>query len=477
MPTEPTPPEPVGRRARAQALLLLPLAAAFLAATAAGATVVFQVNSTADLVDDGLLDGVCHTVAASCTLRAAVMQANVVVGEDVEIRMPAGLYPLSLPDGGAEDAGGDLDFLPPTAGSPRIALYGAGASTTIIDAGGTSGVLEVQAGRVASLARVTLRNGAAPAYLGGGLLNTGALTVFDSVIRDSSALNGGGVHNEGTLTLIRCEVRDNDALFSGGGLTNLSGLLTLIDTSVDGNVSGSNGGGAYFAGTEVDIVGSTFSNNLAMANGGGIRNDTLLFMTNSTLSANRSNQNGGGLSNSAGTVWTYNITIVGNEADTDRNYSGVGGGIYNSATVNLRNTVVAGNGLGQLVVYDDCWGAISTYGRTKFFTLPTECKLTQFGAGVPTYLGSLAEIGPLADHGGPTLTHPAVAPSGLIDGGEPIFGCVGKLGTALADDQRGAPRVAGVRCDIGAHEYGAVAPDLPLFRDGFETGGTGYWLP
>ena len=48
------------------------------------AQVVFNVNSTADQLDDnagtGVFDGVCHTAANTCTLRAAVMEAVRVSG-------------------------------------------------------------------------------------------------------------------------------------------------------------------------------------------------------------------------------------------------------------------------------------------------------------------------------------------------------------------------------------------------------------
>ena len=47
-----------------------------LAATAARADTEFVVNTSADLIDDNTDDGVCHTSANTCSLRAAVMQAN-----------------------------------------------------------------------------------------------------------------------------------------------------------------------------------------------------------------------------------------------------------------------------------------------------------------------------------------------------------------------------------------------------------------
>ena len=52
------------------AALLVPVAAQ------AQAQPVFLVNSVLDQIDDDINDGVCHTAANTCPLRAAIMQAN-----------------------------------------------------------------------------------------------------------------------------------------------------------------------------------------------------------------------------------------------------------------------------------------------------------------------------------------------------------------------------------------------------------------
>lgn len=68
------------------------------AATAA----TFTVNSTADAVDATPGDGVCATATATCTLRAAIMEANALAGADT-ITLPAGSYGLTI-GGAGEDA-------------------------------------------------------------------------------------------------------------------------------------------------------------------------------------------------------------------------------------------------------------------------------------------------------------------------------------------------------------------------------------
>ena len=52
---------------------------AVLAAPAAKAAISFSVDTVADLLDDDTSDGVCHTSANSCSLRAAIIDRKSVV--------------------------------------------------------------------------------------------------------------------------------------------------------------------------------------------------------------------------------------------------------------------------------------------------------------------------------------------------------------------------------------------------------------
>src|SRR5688572_26000576 len=54
------------------------------------------VNSMADAVDSSAGDGVCRTTGGQCTLRAAVIEANALLGHD-RIRIPAGVYEIEIP--------------------------------------------------------------------------------------------------------------------------------------------------------------------------------------------------------------------------------------------------------------------------------------------------------------------------------------------------------------------------------------------
>ncbi|MCI0583769.1 MAG: hypothetical protein L0227_12930 [Chloroflexi bacterium] len=66
-------------------------------------------------------------------------------------------------------------------------------------------------------------------------------------------------------------------------------------------------------------------------------------------------------------------------------------------------------------------------------------------------IGAAAMLAGLANNGGPTLTHALLNGSAAIDSGDPV-GCTDDKGQLLAEDQRGMPRFAGLRCDIGSYE-------------------------
>jgi hypothetical protein len=77
-------------------IVILCSALAILLLTRPALATIYMVNSTLDLPDGDIGDGVCATAppGSVCTLRAAVMQANAHTGPDY-ITMPAGTYVLT----------------------------------------------------------------------------------------------------------------------------------------------------------------------------------------------------------------------------------------------------------------------------------------------------------------------------------------------------------------------------------------------
>jgi CSLREA domain-containing protein len=89
----------------------------------------FIVNSTADRVDSNPGDGICRTSANTCTLRAAIQEANASPGLD-DIYVPAGVYAITIPpmnDNFIDN--GDFDI------TESVVIDGAGEGTTILDGG------------------------------------------------------------------------------------------------------------------------------------------------------------------------------------------------------------------------------------------------------------------------------------------------------------------------------------------------------
>ena len=123
------------------------LAAVLLAhsATVRVQAATFTVTSTADAVDASPGDGVCATATGGCTVRAAVEEANAERSADT-ITVPAGRYRLIL---------GQLSI------TTDMTISGAGADRTILDGNGSTRVIEVGGGVVAT--RIAgVRHGMAP---------------------------------------------------------------------------------------------------------------------------------------------------------------------------------------------------------------------------------------------------------------------------------------------------------------------------
>jgi len=411
----------------------------------------FEVNTTADLPDDGGGLTTCHTSAGTCSLRAAIMKANQVDGTD-SVHIPAGTYTLTIPpSGGDGDDTGDLDI------TTSIAITGAGADRTIIDGNATDRVFDISVGQFAGLTGVTVRNGL-QSDNGGGIRNAGILTMDHSTIEDNHTFangitgDGAGIYSTGSLDIFFSTIRSNQVTGLG------------------------NGGGIASYGTAV-VRTSTISSNGAN-NGGGIfvlSHSQYFYVIDSTLSGNAAYNDGGGISNieaagSSDVVGLYSTSVLGNDASSDADGMGEGGGIYapgiNGSRFIVVNTIVADNTINARSAFDDCVGGIEAYGANLYtMAVPFGCTVGGNGTDAMRQV-SLETIGPLQDNGGPTFTHALLVNSEAIDGTNGQA-CVDPNGTPLSTDQRDAPRTVGARCDIGAYEYGATV-DV-IFRNGFDS--------
>ena len=159
-----------------------------------------------------------------------------------------------------------------------------------------------------------------------------AVTFAHLTITGGSTALGGGVYNTGTLTLEYCTVDGNTATDDGGGIYN-AGTLTVTGGTVSRNGANDAGGGIYGAGTLV-IAGSTLLGNTSGGDGGGIYNLGTMTVTNGRFLGNTA-PCGGAICN-GGTLTVVNNTISGNTAEN-------GGGIFNFKTLAMHNSIVAEN--------------------------------------------------------------------------------------------------------------------------------------
>jgi hypothetical protein len=252
-----------------------------------------------------------------------------------------------------------------------------------------------------TISGLTIANGSVPNLLGGGILNSGDLTLESVAVNGNSASGGGGIYNSPPA---------NDPF-----------VLRIHNSTISGNTAGN--GGAGF--------------------GGGIYNqEGIVVMTNSTISGNTIHGYGGGVYNKTGELNLVHCTISGNSADVNN------GGVFadNFGTVTAENTIIAGNTRGS--DQSDFNGTLNSRG---FNLIGNSSGTVITGNTTGNQLNVDPKLGPLQENGGPTRTHALLSGSPAIDKGKSF---------SLFTDQRGSTRPvdtpvianADDGSDIGAYE-------------------------
>lgn len=435
----------------------------------------FNVTTTLDGADINPGDGICRSnVGTRCTLRAAIQEANALMGVDT-INVPAGTYILTR--SGFDDTGinGDLDI------NSTLIINGAGQNSTVIDGNDLDRVFHITGsfkvvmrnltvqngnqtgtglggggimnfGGILSLATVTLTSNQANEP-GGGLSSTGTATLNQVTISDNVSTTGGGISNSGTLNLTHSHINGNyGTVGTGGGIANAYGNMTITFTTISNNVvttSGSGGGLAILGGT-TKVENSTIHGNNATGQGGGVHVifDAVVTFVNSTISGNTTGASGGGITVTGGTVSFASVTITENTDVGIRHDGGV---------VQIKNSILGGNlGVG------DCLGTLESLAYNLIQT--ATCTIT--GDTTGNVVGVSPDLAPLTSVGGcgfgdtgPTPIHCPNMTSPVLDAANPA-GCTDFNGVMLSTDQRGPGpyhsrhyEYGGFgRCDIGAIE-------------------------
>lgn len=178
---------------------------------------------------------------------------------------------------------------------------------------------------------------------GGGILNSGSLTLTGGIISDNiSADRGGGIYNTGTLVLEDIQVSNNSSKTHGGGIYN-TGSLIIKSGNISGNTAAHSGGGIYSS-NELTIEQGEISGNAARY-GGGLYTAHALTIGGGRIINNSASDNGGGIKCGGGTALIGSVKI-------NDNYSRAGAGIYTNFTVDMTiesgeisgNSAVTGGG-------------------------------------------------------------------------------------------------------------------------------------
>ena len=372
-------------------------------------------------------------------------------------------------------------------------MYLGSGVTTVIDGGDLitiSGedlrqLFIVDVGASLTLNNIVLSNGHWDGN-GGALVVYGAAALNRSTVRDSRAEGSGGgiVVESGSLTVAHSQLLVNRAAVAGGGIAVNGGVVSVTDSTINDNEAGyanqGVGGGIYNRG-EATILRTGFNANRAH-NGAALYNEgegSRLTVQQSTLSYNEAFYSGGGAVMHGGDVLLENTTVSGNVAHVLaggirlgippgagsallRNITLYGNTVVNvdqvtsnanlhtdpeAARAQLQNTIIQGTAEGE-----NC--AIGTTPVSLGYNQATDtsCRLT----GTGDQENANVTLAPLADNGGPTRTHLAIAGSSTVDA-IPAENC------AVTVDQRAFGRPQGPQCDAGAVEgVPTTMPPLPI---------------
>ena len=284
---------------------------------------------------------------------------------------------------------------------------------------------------------------------GGGIYAEHDVELTNSTVAGNSTSGdyseGGGIYaRQGGVMLTQSSVADNSTAgaFAGGGGILAAGV-TMLQSIVSGNSttgSDSRGGGIYARGIGVTLTQSLVSGNWTSgeeADGGGIAVLHTALVTQSTVTDNHatgSSAMGGG--------------VVQRFADI--------GGVFLAGSIVSGNTAAA-EAPDVGIQSDSLTVDFSLVGDTSGSPIDET-------TGTGNLLNVDPLLGPLADHGGPTMTHALLPGSPALDAGDPSIGF-----DPNEFDQRGDGffRVVdgggGLRIDIGAYE----SQGIPLaFPDG-----------
>lgn len=438
------------------------------------------VDDPRDIVDAAIGDGLCRTALATCTLRAALQEANAAPGLD-RIRIGVPRVTLSLP-GRNEDAAatGDLDVTDP------VVVIGHPLIRRVIDGGQIDRVFDVFPSGRLTLLDVVVRGGEEETERGargaaGGILNEGDLILRNTrIIANAtdaalnSAASASGILNRGTFDATDVEIIDNP-----GG--SASAIYNTGQMRIDGaRIAGRgrsilvNTGTAWLVGVVIgDELQSDFRIGVVVNDGALEIEDcrleltfglTLRFRNRGELRLTACEVPGGlgGILLNEGVLWIRDSLLRDSSGEVsgaaeDGSIVNVGSaliesttiadvnGLANSGHLIVRNTTIAGTGSAAQVSGIDNSGTVEVYSST-----------------VVEGRGSSGRSSGLANRGGGVATVESSILAGNISGGsrEDCSGTIEFLATNLVENP--------ASCDFTGNVAGVITgvdPGLATLDD------------
>ena len=321
---------------------------------------------------------------------------------------------------------------------------------------------------------------------GGAIYAENGVFMDGSMVTGSTAYGpidsrGGGVYTPGNLLVLNSTISGNTATTTGGGIQvgssrgTAGGYARIKYSTISENTQGLNGyvqggGGLYLTG-DVYISHSTISGNIGcrgvgiyLVNAGNATGPAAIY--SSTVSGNSGTYCG--FSTGAGGVQSFNenmvimdSTIAFNTYTDNRTENKYGAGIRmaNANTLDLENTIIAGNMVQNLTSPDLLPDDIGGHDGASVVGANNLVYFTDILLPPGTILLTDPSLRALNLNGGSTATHMPNFGSPVIDFGNNVSGAT--------VDQRGPgyPRILGALPDIGAVEF-----DLSdeIFANGFD---------
>jgi CSLREA domain-containing protein len=366
-----------------------------------------------------------------------------------------------------------------------------------------------------------------------------SVTLRNTVVEGNQArMDGGGLRIfRPRVSLIDSTIRNNTAgQYGGGAMARISDGyidMTILRSTIGSNHAGVSGGGFYIASPDqtfdINFVNSTISGNSSGMGGGLWLDETdgslRIALINSTVTQNSTIKGAGGIQifdrAEASAAYTSTLRLVNSIIAHNAGSDCAGELVYNAAPpapapIGYTKCADEGQRCSFIGTKDVAYGANDSFFYRRGVTDGIDCSNEVFGDplyGVVkacyikdsvVFMGQRvisfghnldsdgtclppevrqasdipngnANLGPLADNGGPTLTHALLPGSQALNAGD---NAVCAAAPVNGMDQRGVKRPQGAICDVGAYEREAAAPAAShLFvssRSSASAGGVGF---